>query len=549
MFSNFQFHENHKRVRKRFRVLACVLILCLALAPVSAAEIYVNGEDGVLPTGIGEAYAIGGSGEISRIAQSPANVISASGIQTVGESLANPYPPPTVGVTSLNVGLLYNTSTVSAVGLSAVVGSGYKFGFYDANLVYYEVGSTAETGITVLKDMNVSLSGGAVGAFHIRLPNTYASYAAALEAAGAYPDAFPAYYAGIYYVLVGQYANTAEANAAAQSRSIAGEGYSASGRAITVVKSGTNRILFEFDYGDTFNFAVRPVANSGKPETLLQKFAGGTDYKYFGDFTFYRLDGNNMTVTNLLSIEDYIRGVVPYEMSSSWPIEALKAQAICARTYAIVNMNKHRAYGFNVCATVDCQAYLGTLRATEHTDLACSSTVGRYVSYQGQLCSTLYSSSNGGASEDSENVFLTALPYCRGKIDPYEAAIEFPNKSWSQQLTAGAIRDKLINRGYSIGTIVAIAPTYTRVGNMSSLTFTDNNGRSVTITKDQCRTVMGLNSINYRISQLQDGSYWVEGGGWGHNVGMSQWGAYSMALVYGKTAEEILKFYYTGVSV
>ena len=81
-------------------------------------------------------------------------------------------------------------------------------------------------------------------------------------------------------------------------------------------------------------------------------------YKYYGDFRYTR-DGGSVSVINYVDLEDYIKGVVPYEMSASWPREALKAQAVCVRSYADGLMGKHKSQGFDLCATTHCEVYRG----------------------------------------------------------------------------------------------------------------------------------------------------------------------------------------------
>lgn len=502
----------------------------------------------------GGFYVIGGGNSVERIESGMVYVITGGGIVSLDVPVVPPepeYPPPAIDISSVNIGLYYGNDAQPSATIENVVGRGFKFGFYDANRVFYEVGSTSETALTLARDTNVSVSGGELGCYHILLPGTYWSFADALEASRAYDDAFPAYYSGAYFVLAGQYPSYTSALEGVAQRGIGGEAFTASDRCVTVTKTGSTRILFEFDYSTSFSLTVRPVSGDANAQTRLKNHKNDRAFVYYGDFQFARVGGGDMTISNILNIEDYVKGVVPYEMYSTWPLEALKAQAICARTYVAYNLGKHRAHGFDVCDTVECQAYLGTMSATAHTDAAINETAGKYVSYHGELCQTFYSSSDGGATEDSENVFIQALPYCRGVADPYEDALDFYNKSWKYTLSAQQIQDRLTARGYKIAAIVSIEPEYTRMENMASLTFTDVNGKKITITKDQCRTVMELPSINYRLkpSEQKSNSYDIEGGGWGHSVGMSQWGAHAMALEYGKTAEEILKFYYTGVTI
>ena len=326
----------------------------------------------------------------------------------------------------------------------------------------------------------------------------------------------------------------------------AGEVFSASNRCVVVTVTGTTRILFEFDCGNTYSLAIRPEARSGKAETTYN----GSN-RYYGDFQFMRTAGDKMTVVNILPLEDYVKGVIPYEMSGSWPLEALKAQALCARTYVMNNFGSYAAYGFDVTDDTYSQAYCGTRAANYITDQAVDETAGLFITYDGKLCDTLYFSSDGGATEDSENIFATNIPYLRGVIDPYEDSIDFPNKTWSEELTADQLTQRLRSRGYSLARIASVKTEYTNVGNMAKITFTDVNGRSVTVTKTGCYNCLGLKSIHFTIEEkpYNPGVYCIEGGGWGHNVGMSQWGAYSMASVHGYSYAQIIGFYYTDVTI
>jgi stage II sporulation protein D len=346
-------------------------------------------------------------------------------------------------------------------------------------------------------------------------------------------------------------------------------------------------------------------------------------YRYNGGFQYARLDGEKLTVVNMVGADDYIKGILQNEMGPGWPMEALKAQACAARTYAMSQLNKHSAYKFDLCTTTDCQVYRGRDRATERTDQAVDETANMYVTYNGAICTTFYCSSNGGASESSENVWTEALPYARGVIDPYEAdvAAGISNYYWTVRYTPAELTSRIRNTGRDCSTITKLVVSqYTPTGNVLSVTATDSNGRTFTFTKrSQINAVLSLRSLRFTIGDgvrpgtgggafvndpaqqltkgtqfyaiggdgrtislpgttiyaingsnditsvdLESGSvsagsagsggtingyFVITGTGWGHNVGMSQYGAYSMAQYHNKTFEEILKFYYTGVEI
>lgn len=464
-------------------ILVFALLLSVGLGLGGAAEaagtIYVNDSQGTLVGEIGTAYVVGANDEVSTAAGN--YVITGDGVLQIGQATTPDVTDPgedgsTVKLKTnvARVGLNYYYSSgrdtsLSSASLENKVGSGYKFGYFDANRVFQELGSTAEKQITMTP--------------------------------------------------------------------------SGSGRGVAVTKTGTSTVLYQ--HSDTsVNLAVRPVSNSGKAVTWFKGIA------YYGDFEYYRYVPSKLTVINVVNLEDYLKGVVPTEMSPSWPIEALKAQAICARTYFAKSIGSYGKYGFDVTGDTYSQAYTGTSRATANSDAAVDQTAGKYVTYNGALCTTFYFSSDGGGTESSENIFETALPYCRGIIDPYEEAIpSFGYKTWSYSFTAAEIATKL--RSYGISNVASVEPTYSPTNNVIKLTVTDVNGNKATLAKSSCYSVLGLPSVHYTVTKSPDNPdvYIFNGSGWGHNVGMSQWGAYSMAKYYGMNYRQIISFYFTGVKI
>jgi len=310
---------------------------------------------------------------------------------------------------------------------------------------------------------------------------------------------------------------------------------------------------------------------------------------------------------------------VPYEMSNAWPLEALKAQALCARTYAFASLNRHNANGFDLCTTEHCQVYRGRERANQITDQAVDETAGMFVTHNGELTQTYYASSNGGASENVENVWTVPLPYLRGVIDPYESyvAARIPNYNWTITYTPAEITQRLRSRGYECSNIVSmVVSQFSPTGNVVSVTMTDSNGRRFVFSRRaQLITALGISTQRFTIgnqiwgtgnifandpalnigsgsqffviggdgeavavpgdnmyaitgaetivavegetgtgsgtsdTNLINGVFTIRGSGRGHSVGMSQWGAYSMAFYFDKTYEDIIKFYFTGVEI
>jgi stage II sporulation protein D len=254
-------------------------------------------------------------------------------------------------------------------------------------------------------------------------------------------------------------------------------------------------------------------------------------------------------------------------------------------------------------------------------------TAGVYVTVNGRLVGTYYASSHGGASENSENVWVTAYSHLRGVIDPFEAEIAYriPGYHWEVTFTPAQITQRLRDRGFNVGQIVHMEVSeYSPTGNAISVTVRDDNGRNWAFRRrgellsalgvrtqrfdigerrwvsnaagtggihanasgdripagaryvigsdgisrpaagDAMYAITGAGTVERFVTAPQTGGggrivgggngmingvFTIRGTGNGHNVGMSQWGAYAMASLHGKTYVEILQFYFTGVTV
>lgn len=254
--------------------------------------------------------------------------------------------------------------------------------------------------------------------------------------------------------------------------------------AFQVTDTATGKVLYTSAAGAD-HIAIHPNSD-------LTWFKG---YQWHGDFVYRRASDGNITVINYVGLEDYVKGVLPYEIDPDWPAEAQKAQAVCARSFAL-GTSKHNEY-YELCNTTNCQVYLGANRATEASDAAVDATQGEYLTYNGEPVIGYFFSSDGGATEDAVNVWGGDYPYLQGKEDPYETY----DSSWSVTLTAEEIRQKLVSVGYSIGTVANVEVTRrTDTDNVNEVTVTDTTGKQVVIRRDDCRTVFGLDSIRYTIT-------------------------------------------------
>ncbi|BBB92863.1 SpoIID/LytB domain-containing protein [Methylomusa anaerophila] len=322
---------------------------------------------------------------------------------------------------------------------------------------------------------------------------------------------------------------------------------------------------------------------------------------YRGSIEVRATGGNNgLTVINTVPVEQYLYGVIKNEISPDWPIEAVKAQAVAARTYAMANLNKHKADGFDVCTTTDCQIYGGreseAFRAIEAVD----STRGLVLTYDGKLITAYFHSSSGGYTENSENVWSAYLPYLRGVVDTDQYS---PYYKWDKSIPLHEVNAMLGKAGYKVGSLQAIELTPLSKppvnvadrgisGRVKTLRLIGANGE-VYITGAKFRSLFGLNStlfdinfasagqmaatdktdaFKYRNTKVgntsstknisshnniryvinKKGSLVISGFGWGHGLGLSQWGAKAMADKAQGNPEyfkDILKHYYQGVEI
>lgn len=193
------------------------------------------------------------------------------------------------------------------------------------------------------------------------------------------------------------------------------------GSGVGVYITGTDTLLYSVESTDKNHYlAVRPLADGEAVTWFAQK-------RYYGDFAYAVLDPEEpkLTVVNSVDLEHYVSGVCAAEMGSSFPLEALKAQAVAARTYGqsyIMSEAYFAGFGFDVTNDDYCQVYFGYTDAPRLVSAA-TETENQYLTYGGRLISALYFAADGGSTLDSEAVFPNRLDYLRGVTDPYEAAV------------------------------------------------------------------------------------------------------------------------------
>lgn len=204
--------------------------------------------------------------------------------------------------------------------------------------------------------------------------------------------------------------------------------------------------------------------------------------QYRGIIELARFTGNRLTAVNIVDVEDYLLSVVPVEMFPSWHIEALKAQAVAARTFAVYRIGRFAARGYDLCDTTNSQVYAGVEREQQSTTLAVNATRGIMIFHQGALVETMYFSSSGGITEDSENAWGTALPHLRAVAEIYEPGA----REWSRTITLSQLNQHLAAAGVNIGGAVGMRLDKNVNGHVQELTILGNNGNH-TIRRDSMR--------------------------------------------------------------
>ncbi len=251
---------------------------------------------------------------------------------------------------------------------------------------------------------------------------------------------------------------------------------------------------------------------------------------------------NSLTAMAVMAPQDYLRGVLPGEMSPDWPLEALMAQAVAARTFALRRM--HRAGGGRGYLTRQDMACKGASAESARTDRAVSQTAGIVLTYDGSLLPSYFHTCCGGRTCSAETVF-GELPYppLRGVVCGW--CERSPHYHWLASLTAPELAAKLSDWG--IGRVDSIEPVEAD-GSGRFHYMQINRGKK--IPAGHFRLAVGpnlLRSTSLRVNR-RGGSFEFEGSGWGHGVGMCQWGARGMALA-GRTWTEILAHYYPGAEI
>ncbi|MEB3294420.1 MAG: SpoIID/LytB domain-containing protein [Synechococcales bacterium] len=259
-----------------------------------------------------------------------------------------------------------------------------------------------------------------------------------------------------------------------------------------------------------------------------------------------KLTGSSLTAVNYVDLEHYLYSVLGGEMNGNWPQQALKAQAVAARSYALYRRQRYGTAVFDLCDTAQCQVYRGVQDESAGTQQAVNATAGQVLTHNGRIIEALFHSSSGGYTENVEDVWRSGpIPYLRAVPDADQGAPVF---QWTRTITQQELTNLAPNVGRILN-VVPVATSRTKGGRFRQIQVIGDRGSRV-IEGERFRDVFNLRSSKFVIAANDmtsnpsitpppannppviaqpPASFTITGYGFGHGLGMSQYGALGLA--------------------
>jgi stage II sporulation protein D len=312
---------------------------------------------------------------------------------------------------------------------------------------------------------------------------------------------------------------------------------------LRVIDKNNSKIIFESKKGG-LNFYPDKIKNiyliESDKNILYVNNAG-----YRGKIELHNVLGK-IYIVNILNIEEYLYSVVPSEMPASWNIEALKAQSVASRTYSYYHLLKNKSKNiYDLDSTVNFQVYKGIASETPSSIEAVSKTNGIIMTYNYEPIIAYFHSTSGGKTSDDKDVWSGAdLPYLESVECKYSE--NSPHYEWTAGLTLNEIT-------------AALSKKYKMIDNIKKISFKKHNDRVIEVTVVHNNGTIKLTGNEFRLlfppqklkstyftAKREGKSLLISGRGWGHGVGMCQWGAKGRSEK-GIKFEEILNYYYKDI--
>jgi len=266
---------------------------------------------------------------------------------------------------------------------------------------------------------------------------------------------------------------------------------------------------------------------------------------YRGSLLIMRTKEGSLRAINIVGLDDYLKGVLYHEISHRWPMESIKAQAIASRTFALYQAQQNRTKDYYLKADISSQVYGGVYGERYRTNKAVDQPRGEVLTYRGKLLPAFFHATCGGKTENAARLWNVNLRPLKGTKCPF--CKHSPHFYWSRSISVSDIIERLKKNGYEVSDIISI-DTGRRdpSGRLIDLTLVGKKD-SVEISAKHFRHFVGSDAIRSAdfVVSVKGGIANFSGKGWGHGVGLCQWGAFTMGRE-GEAAEEILRHYYPG---
>jgi len=318
--------------------------------------------------------------------------------------------------------------------------------------------------------------------------------------------------------------------------------FSSLGKTVFSVKNGS---IFINNY-NTKSSHIIILADMPQSIRLRDKF--DEDIVYRGRMDVIADNNSSLTVVNTLPLDEYIMGVVPRETFPAWPLAALRAQAVAARTFAVSHIPNGKDKIYDIVSPTH-QLYGGATAETPSTTKAVLDTQGEILTYKGKVLCAFFYTCCGGKTEEAKNIFSTIKEYPHAVDSPYCKGTK--HYSWSYSVALPNCSQKLRKAWKYLPRQVKSVKIIERFksGRAAKIKFSSKT-KSVIIIGEECRRILGYNNIRSTLFKvrIKNGRLQFVGRGWGHGVGLCQWCSEVMAEK-GFDYEQILSHFYPGTEI
>jgi stage II sporulation protein D len=276
----------------------------------------------------------------------------------------------------------------------------------------------------------------------------------------------------------------------------------------------------------------------------------GSSGVYRDTVLIYKNSSGSLDVINRLELDDYLKGVIPFEGNPAWTLESLKAQAVASRTFALTKILSRRDEEYDVTAGVMSQVYAGKQIENARTDEAVNATRGEVLLYKGKLFPAYYHSTCGGATAAADLVWRVKPLLPLGGVE-CTFCQRSPHYKWEARVTPAEIKQKLAKQEMPVQDVLGVrTDKIDRTGRAHKLVI-KSTWAEKSVDADAFRVwidPMRLKSNLITKIAFRDGNFVFKGRGWGHGVGMCQYGMKYLGEL-GYSSQGILEYYYPNATI